>query len=189
MGDFRRKYLQGKLSPLRWSAEELRKGSAAVKKTVVKAVQLTRLKVKGTRLAKKLSAGRPAALQVTNTPATMGQTRRWGWISSRKHTVENAVSLSVTDMRNAGWVIDESEDIVEQFMQSIGIKVWAHGGDQAFKIGRQTTTQPSVVIDLGSYGVDIKSLGKYQQERMLAEFVQSINDNRIDDFVTAWSTV
>jgi hypothetical protein len=190
--DFRNKYLKGKLQPLRWTQEAIRSGTQQVSQVARKtAASLSRLKVKaGNQLGKKLSAGRQGALQLGNLNTTYGS--KWGWIGVRKHATENALSFSVKDMKQIGWIPDvEGNEAAEikGFMDALGIKKWAHGGDQAFKVGRSTHTAGSIVVDLSEWGVDIGNISKYEQDRVLREFAQAVNDGNLKDFALKWSTI
>jgi len=136
-------------------------------------------------LAKKLSAGRQAESYFTSFGSRQGMAMRY-------HEAENAVSFSLQASKRAGWLFDNTEDALSQYMNQFTDDFdWAITAKQKFKLGRQQFNDEAFVIDLTSLGIDLKNITKYERSQMLRELSTALNQGQdgIEAFKKTWGAL
>jgi len=136
-------------------------------------------------MAKKLSAGRQAEAYFTS----FGQRQS---MAMRYHDAENAVSFSLTRAKQAGWLLDNTEDALSAYMNQFADDFdWAITGKQRFKAARRQFDDEAFVIDLTSLGIDLKNITKFERPQMLRELSAALNKGQdgIEAFKKTWGAL
>ncbi len=136
-------------------------------------------------LAKKLSAGRQAESYFTS----FGQRQS---MAMRYHDAENAVSFSLQAAKQAGWLVDNTEDALSAYMSQFADDFdWAITGKQRFKRARQQFDDEAFVIDLTSMGIDLRDITKFERPQMLRELSAALNKGQdgIEAFKKTWGAL
>jgi hypothetical protein len=156
---------------LRRGAEQFAQVKRAVGERAARLV--SRLKVAHGSLAKKLSVGRPTYRFIrTGSGSRLTVPIRW-------HAAENAISIP-------RWMATEFND----FPGLAALKnVVKDGPAQEFAIKTAKRTGESIVVDLTDFGLDIKTMAKYERDSFFTEVLQGLADGTIDDVITKYNPV